>query len=522
MTRRYRPCDFVRVASTTMVLFILLETTCPITTLRRPDSLVVVACCVSAIYFFSVSAPATWRSRAIVLMRAMSLRSPRIFFRLSDCPILSWNFRRKSWSLSSRSWCWSSASVKLRTLSAFILGSFLPSGDFLMCSCRSRCRCSMSRDKCRAQGQLVRGEPHGFRSLLRRHTFHFKQDLAGTNYRDPMVGRAFAFSHTGFGRLLRDRLVGEEADPDFPTALDETRHSNTAGFDLPVGDPARLEHLQPIITVSQLRASPRLARHAPALLLPVLHFFWHQHRSVLSCQFSVSEPVGSCGLGLAFLLRQNFAAVNPALHADHAVRGLRLGETVINVRPQRVQGQTSLQVPLGARDFVAVQAPANAHLDSLATEAQRGIYGLAHGATKAHALFKLQRDRFGYQLRIKFRLVHFLDVDVHLARRALLQLLLQLVDFRTLTPDDDAGTRRADDDAQLVAGTLHFDGADARRLQLVLQFFLQLDVFEQQLVLVTLDKPTRLPRLGVAEPESVWMDLLSHCCSCKSSTSISP
>src|SRR2546426_9185696 len=47
-------------------------------------------------YFFSVVPPAVARSRAIVFTRAMSLRSPRIFFKLSVCPILSWNFSLKS------------------------------------------------------------------------------------------------------------------------------------------------------------------------------------------------------------------------------------------------------------------------------------------------------------------------------------------------------------------------------------------------------------------------------------------
>src|SRR5207253_5964480 len=71
-------------------------------------------------YFFSVVPPAVARSRAIVFTRAMSRRRPRIFFRLSVCPILSWNFSLKSWSLSSRSWWRNSSSVKLRTLSGFI------------------------------------------------------------------------------------------------------------------------------------------------------------------------------------------------------------------------------------------------------------------------------------------------------------------------------------------------------------------------------------------------------------------
>src|SRR5215470_9671130 len=63
-------------------------------------------------YFFSVTAwPLRARSPMIVFTRAMSLRSPRIFFRLSVWPMLSWNFSLNNWSARSRSWCFSSASV---------------------------------------------------------------------------------------------------------------------------------------------------------------------------------------------------------------------------------------------------------------------------------------------------------------------------------------------------------------------------------------------------------------------------
>src|ERR1700757_1070866 len=130
----------------------------------------------------------------------------------------------------------------------------------------------------------------------------------------------------------------------------------------------------------------------------------------------------------------------------------------------------------------------------------------------------MQSDRLRHQLRIQFRLVHFLDIDEHFARGALLQFLFQLVDFRALASDDDAGTRRLDNDPDLVARTLNLDCADARRLQLVFQFGLQLHVFEQQFVVIPLDEPARLPRLGVTQPESVRMDFLTHRISLKAQT----
>src|SRR5450759_2962386 len=141
-------------------------------------------------------------------------------------------------------------------------------------------------DETRLQRQFVRGQTHGFARLGRCDAFHLEQDLAGTDDGDPVVGSALALAHTGFGRLLGDRLVGKEAQPDFSATLDEARHGDTAGFDLAVGDVAALHDLEAVIAEGQLAAAPGLAGHAAALLLAVLHFLWHQHKSALSYQLS--------------------------------------------------------------------------------------------------------------------------------------------------------------------------------------------------------------------------------------------
>src|ERR1700761_9307660 len=106
--------------------------------------------------------------------------------------------------------------------------------------------------------------------------------------------------------------------------------------------------------------------------------------------------------------------------------------------------------------------------------------------------------------------MHFLDIDEHVAVGALLQLHLQLVDLGALAADDDARTRRADNNAQLVARTLNLHRTHARGLELVAQLFLQLYVFQKQLVVIALNEPARPPRLGVSKAKSVRMDFLSH------------
>src|SRR5260370_100669 len=96
--------------------------------------------------------------------------------------------------------------------------------------------------------------------------------------------------------------------------------------------------------------------------------------------------------------RQDVATVDPTLHPDHAVGGAGFRKTVVDIGAQRVQRQTSLQVPFRARDFVAVQPAGDTHLDSFTAEAQRRIHRLAHRSAEAHALFQLQRDRLRNQL----------------------------------------------------------------------------------------------------------------------------
>src|SRR6266849_2350765 len=96
-----------------------------------------------------------------------------------------------------------------------------------------------------------------------------------------MIGSSLALAHTSFSRLLRDWLVWKYADPNLAAALHEARHGHTARFNLAVGDPPGFKHLQAEIPEGQRTAAPGLTGHAPALLLAVLHFLWHQHKSAL-------------------------------------------------------------------------------------------------------------------------------------------------------------------------------------------------------------------------------------------------
>src|SRR6266404_1075600 len=373
---------------------------------------------------------------------------------------------------------------------------------------------SRARDEFRGNRQLVRRQPHGFLGRRFVHARHLKHDAPGLHHRLPLFRRAFALAHARFGRLLGERLVRENPDPQFSAALDEPRNRHARRFDLPVGDPRAFHGFQTVLAERQISATPCFAVAAPAHLLSVFHFLRHQHRSVLASR--ISSRLLRRGDRFAFLLNLRsllgnvFALIDPAFHANHAIRGVGFRGAVINIRTQRLQRQPSLQVPLLARDFRAIQPARYAYLDAFTAEAQRRIHRFAHRAPERHALFELQRNRFRHELRIQLRPVHFQDVNMHFALGALLHVLLQFVDLRALAPDDDAGTRGVNAHHQFVGGALDLDRADARPLQLFLQVLAELHVFVKQVGVVLVRVPPRLVRLVVAQPESVRMRLLSH------------
>jgi len=55
--------------------------------------------------------------------------------------------------------------------------------------------------------------------------------------------------------------------------------------------------------------------------------------------------------------------------------------------------------------------PETRTLIPLQPKRRRRIDGLAHRPSERHALFKLQRDGFGHQLRVQFRFVNFLNIE---------------------------------------------------------------------------------------------------------------
>ena len=95
---------------------------------------------------------------------------------------------------------------------------------------------------------------------------HFEHDPARLYDRDPVFDRTFTGTHTGFGRVPRDRLVGEDIDPYLPAALDEPRLRDTRRIDLAGSDPRAFGCDEAVFAVSDFIALMRLALDFAAVL----------------------------------------------------------------------------------------------------------------------------------------------------------------------------------------------------------------------------------------------------------------
>src|SRR5260370_17347191 len=119
-----------------------------------------------------------------------------------------------------------------------------------------------------------------------------------------------------------------------------------------------------------------------------------------------------------------------------------------------MQRQLALQMPLAARNFSAVKPAADFNLDALRAKAQRLFDGFPHGAAKSDSLFELGRNLFRLQLGIQLRFMNFLDGNQDFAAGARRDITFQLIDFGSLAADDDARSRRIDDDLQTIRPSL--------------------------------------------------------------------
>src|SRR5258708_15324884 len=330
-TRRYLGCCTNRCTSTTIVFSIFALVTLPVRMVRSPRS-ATGALCVSVVITPSLLS-ALARDR-------VSSPAPDLFSlhgAASASPVVS----SKAGSAAGKSFP-SSPFAAPAIHPPPLRGSF----QFAAASLKPSC----AGNELRGNRQLVRRQSQGFLSRRFVHSRHLEHDASRLHHRHPLLRRAFALTHARFRRLLGERLVRENPDPQFSAALDEPRNRHARRFDLPVGDPRAFHGLQSVLAQRPIPAAPSLTVAAAAHLLSLLHLLRHQHRCVLASLISLTATRLRHRGGFSFLLNllsllvHVFALVDPALHANHSVCGVGFRGTEVDVRAQRLQRLPSLHV----------------------------------------------------------------------------------------------------------------------------------------------------------------------------------
>src|SRR5690606_32813868 len=121
------------------------------------------------------------------------------------------------------------------------------------------------------------GQAESFTRELFANPFHFVEHLAGLDFGDPVLRVALTVTHTDFGRLLRDGLIRENANPDTAATLDVTVDGTTSGFDLTSGQTATAGGLQTELTERHVGTTGRQTGVAALLLFAILSARGLQH-----------------------------------------------------------------------------------------------------------------------------------------------------------------------------------------------------------------------------------------------------
>jgi len=81
-----------------------------------------------------------------------------------------------------------------------------------------------------------------------------------------------------------------------------------------------------------------------------------------------------------------------------------------------------------------------------------------------------------------------------------LDFLLEFFDLRALLADDDARSRRPNGDLHAVGRPFNLDFGNPRMIQLILDIFAQENVLLEELAVILLRVPARIPRLDDSQP----------------------
>src|SRR6185312_13462972 len=266
-----------------------------------------------------------------------------------------------------------------------------------------------ARDDARGNRQLHRPEPQRFLGCGLVDAVDLEHDAARLDPRRPEFDRALALAHADFDRLLGDRQVREDPDPDAAGTLHLAGDRAAGRLDLPRRDAFRLGRLEAVLAKVQFRATLGIAVDAPLVGLAEFGLLGLQHFgsafSVRRGAFAIAVTAlatlplalplaafGGAALVGGGIVLEHFTLEDPHLDTDDAIGRPGFGGAVVDVGAQRMQRHAPFAVPLHAGNIGTAQAATHIDPDAAGAHAHRRLHGALHGAAERHAALELLGD----------------------------------------------------------------------------------------------------------------------------------
>src|SRR5580704_9308618 len=134
-------------------------------------------------------------------------------------------------------------------------------------------------DEARLDRQLGGGQEECFPGKLDRDAVELEHDAAGRDPAGPEFRGALTFAHANLGRLLRDRDIRKNPDPNAAGTAHMTCQGAARGLDLARGNPLGFERLEAELAEIQFEPGLRGATYAALKSFPEFCSLWLQHDS---------------------------------------------------------------------------------------------------------------------------------------------------------------------------------------------------------------------------------------------------
>jgi hypothetical protein len=178
-----------------------------------------------------------------------------------------------------------------------------------------------------------------------------------------------------------------------------------------------------------------------------------------------------------------------------------------------MQGNLPLDLFLGASNFCSSQTATDNNLDAFGIGTHCLLHRLLHGAAERDALLQLLGDAASHQIGVQLWLADLVDLNFDTFACQSFQLCFEPLNFFTAFANDDARLGGADANCNLVgSGTLDLDRRDCRVDEFLLNGLTDAIILGQDIFVITLGIPARLPALHHTEPEPYGMYFMSQEC----------